>query len=194
MNLGLALMQEGRFSEAEPQLLEALKLQPTPSPNLPLNVGSLYYEEGRFEESVNYFEQSMQAGTPSAVEYRGSISRKKRGDKMDRPVTLTYAPNGDFLADPFQCPVAPGDTINFQLASGSQIGTIRIAFHDRHFFSSPKAHFAQDGVFRQGDGALHVVYPLSGPTAYDCELLGADDQVIARHQGPAGGECIPASS
>jgi eukaryotic-like serine/threonine-protein kinase len=75
MDLGLALEYEGRFPEAESQLLEALKLQSSPTPNLLVNVGSLYYAEGRFEESGSFFEksveQSIKAGTPSALQYRG---------------------------------------------------------------------------------------------------------------------------
>jgi hypothetical protein len=113
---------------------------------------------------------------------------------MDRPVTLMYAPNGDFVATPFQTPVAPGDTISFHLAPGSVTGTIRIKFHEPRFFTSPKAHFAQDGIFRHGDGHVNVAHKLSGPTRYDCELVDEQDHVIARHKGPIGAECIPATT
>jgi tetratricopeptide (TPR) repeat protein len=68
MNLGLALMREGRFAEAEPQLLEALNLRK--SPNLLLNIGALYYEEERFEEAARYFEQSLAIGVTAPTQYR----------------------------------------------------------------------------------------------------------------------------
>jgi tetratricopeptide (TPR) repeat protein/TolB-like protein len=68
MNLGLALMQQARLPEAETELLEALRLRR--SPNLELNIGALYYYEGRFEQAERYFQESISAGGASAMHYR----------------------------------------------------------------------------------------------------------------------------
>ena len=68
MNLGLALMQRQRFSEAEAELLEALRRQR--SPNLLLNIGSLYYAQERFEQAADYYQQSLAAGGHSSMLYR----------------------------------------------------------------------------------------------------------------------------
>jgi hypothetical protein len=108
-------------------------------------------------------------------------------------VTLTYAP-GNFQATPPSIRVDPGDTISFHLGPNSMAGTIRVTFRDRHFFNTQRAHFATDGVFRQGDGTVRVASPLSGPTSYHCELLDANDNdnVLAQsHEN--GGEILPAS-
>jgi len=68
MSLGLALMQQNRFPEAEAQLLEALRLRSWR--DLLINVGALYYQEQRFAEAAQYFEKSVAAGTPMALQYR----------------------------------------------------------------------------------------------------------------------------
>ena len=67
MNLGLALMQQGRFSEAEKELLEALQLRRSPS--MLLNIGALYYVQERFQEAVQYFEASIAEGPATAIRY-----------------------------------------------------------------------------------------------------------------------------
>ncbi|HEY1338380.1 MAG TPA: tetratricopeptide repeat protein, partial [Bryobacteraceae bacterium] len=68
MNLGLALMQEGKFPEAEKELLEGLRLRESRSAFI--NVGALYYEEERFDEAARYFEKSLSFGAPGVVQYR----------------------------------------------------------------------------------------------------------------------------
>jgi hypothetical protein len=106
-------------------------------------------------------------------------------------VTLMYAP-GSFQATPPSIRVHPGDTINFHLAPNSMFGTIRIRFRDRHFFSTPRAQFATDGIFHQGDGNVHVANALSAGTTYHCELLDASGAVISQST-ETGGEILPAS-
>ena len=76
MDLGLALMQLGRFPEAESELLEARRLNP--AKNVLINLGALYYAQGRFLEAIPLFEQSLKAGAPMALQYRdlGDVQRQ----------------------------------------------------------------------------------------------------------------------
>ncbi len=111
----------------------------------------------------------------------------------DHNVQLMYTTDG-FQATPFTIRVRPGQTIAFQLAPGSLTGTIRIRFHDRRFFSTAKAHFAQDGIFHGGDGEVHIATIPAGRTTYHCELLNAQGQVISRsNEVEGGGEILPDS-
>jgi len=66
-NLGLALMQQGRFAEAERSLLTALRLQE--SANLLVNLGALYYAQSRYEEALGFFERSLAAGPATVIRY-----------------------------------------------------------------------------------------------------------------------------
>jgi superkiller protein 3 len=66
--LGLALMEQGRFQEAETSLLRALRLSRTPQ--ILLNVGGFYYEEEKFEEALSYFQASLATGPPSVIRYK----------------------------------------------------------------------------------------------------------------------------
>ena len=66
MDLGLALKDQGRLQEAEQSLLTALRLQEN-SRTL-VNLGSLYYQEERFEEAVRLFEKSL-GSAPNAIAY-----------------------------------------------------------------------------------------------------------------------------
>jgi tetratricopeptide (TPR) repeat protein len=68
MDLGLALMEEGRFQESEAPLLQALRLHR--SPRLLMNVGGLYYAQERYKEAATFFEESVTSGTPTAIRYR----------------------------------------------------------------------------------------------------------------------------
>lgn len=68
VGLGLALMQQGRFPEAETSLLRGLHLSRTPQ--ILLNVGAFYYEEQKFEEALSYFQASLATGAPSALRYK----------------------------------------------------------------------------------------------------------------------------
>jgi eukaryotic-like serine/threonine-protein kinase len=68
MDLGLVLMQRGEFQQAETALLHALRLRK--SARLLMNIGALYYQQERYSEAVQYFEQSMGFGTPTALRYR----------------------------------------------------------------------------------------------------------------------------
>jgi hypothetical protein len=71
-------------------------------------------------------------------------------------------------------------------------GSIRVTFRDRQFFDTQHAHFANDGIFRQGDGVVHVAHALSTPTTYHCELVDANGNVLAQSH-ETGGDIIPAS-
>ena len=66
MDLGLALKDQGRLQEAEQSLLMALRLQEN-SRTL-VNLGSLYYQEERFDEAVRLFEKSL-GSAPNAISY-----------------------------------------------------------------------------------------------------------------------------
>ncbi len=65
MELGLALKDQGRFQEAEQSLLQALRLQPA-SPIL-TDLGTLYYQQGRYGEAALYFERSLAAEPPNVA-------------------------------------------------------------------------------------------------------------------------------
>jgi eukaryotic-like serine/threonine-protein kinase len=64
-NLGLALMRQGRFAEAEGSLLSALRIRE--SAGLLLNIGALYYAQERFEEARGYFERCLALGPPTVI-------------------------------------------------------------------------------------------------------------------------------
>jgi tetratricopeptide (TPR) repeat protein len=66
-DLGLALMEQGRFQEAEGSLLRALRLHR--SSQLLMNIGGLYYAEERYTDAVRFFEESVASGAPSAMRY-----------------------------------------------------------------------------------------------------------------------------
>jgi tetratricopeptide (TPR) repeat protein len=68
VDLGLALMEQGRFQEAEGSLLRALRLRR--SPIVLMNIGGLYYAEERYAEAARFFEESVASGTASAVRYK----------------------------------------------------------------------------------------------------------------------------
>jgi len=68
MNLGLALIRQGRYQESEQSLLKALELRP--SARLLMNIGGLYYEQERYPEALHFFQESAKQGAPSAVIYR----------------------------------------------------------------------------------------------------------------------------
>ena len=68
MNLGLALKQQGRYQESEQSLLKALDLRP--SARLLMNIGALYYEQERYPEALQFFQESAKRGAPSAAIYR----------------------------------------------------------------------------------------------------------------------------
>lgn len=64
-NLGLALKELFRFEEAEKALLRSLALEK--SPNTLSTSGNLCFSQSRFSEASWHFEQSMQAGPPTAM-------------------------------------------------------------------------------------------------------------------------------
>ena len=68
IDLGVALMAQGRFPEAEASLLRALRLRR--SSMVLMNIGGLYYDEERYAEACRFFEESVASGTPSAIRYR----------------------------------------------------------------------------------------------------------------------------
>jgi tetratricopeptide (TPR) repeat protein len=68
MNIGIALARQGRYPEAEQELLRAIELRKTPL--LLMNTGGLYYAWERYADAASYFEQSIAAGTVSSPQYR----------------------------------------------------------------------------------------------------------------------------
>ena len=64
-NLGLALMRQGRFAEAEGSLLSSLRIRE--SAGLLLNIGALYYAQQRFEDARRYFERCLALGPPTVI-------------------------------------------------------------------------------------------------------------------------------
>jgi tetratricopeptide (TPR) repeat protein len=70
INLGLTLMQQGRFAEAEKSLLNAMRIRKTAV--LLLNLGALYYAQERYSEAAALFEESLAAGPPTALAYRNA--------------------------------------------------------------------------------------------------------------------------
>jgi tetratricopeptide (TPR) repeat protein len=66
-NLGLALMQQGRFQDAEVSLLAALDIRE--SSGLLLNIGALYYAQERYGEAARFFERSLASGPPTIVRH-----------------------------------------------------------------------------------------------------------------------------
>src|SRR5664279_3254391 len=67
-NLGLALMEQGRFPEAEASLLRALRLQR--SSQVLMIVGNLSYAQERYAQAARFFEESVASGSPSAIRYK----------------------------------------------------------------------------------------------------------------------------
>jgi tetratricopeptide (TPR) repeat protein len=67
MNLGLALMRQGRFADAEASMTRALDLRQTPL--LLSNLGSLYYAQERYTEAVPLYKESV-GSQPSALRFR----------------------------------------------------------------------------------------------------------------------------
>jgi tetratricopeptide (TPR) repeat protein len=68
IDLGVALMAQGRFPEAEASLLRGLRLHR--SSMVLMNIGGLYYDEERYTEAARFFEESVDSGTASAMQYR----------------------------------------------------------------------------------------------------------------------------
>ncbi len=60
MNLGLDLKQQGRYREAEQSLLKALSLRS--SARFLSNLGALYYEQERYAEALQKFQESARQG------------------------------------------------------------------------------------------------------------------------------------
>ena len=108
----------------------------------------------------------------------------------DHNVTLKYAANG-FEANPPMIKVRPGQTIAFALAPGSLKGKIKVVFEKRQFFATKRENFKDDGTFLDGDGDIKVTTALTGPTSYECELLDAQNNVIAKSPKKGGGDVLP---
>lgn len=67
MNLGQALAEQGRFEEAEREILEAIRLDR--DPRKLANLAALYYSQRRFQESAHYLETSIAEGPPTVTRY-----------------------------------------------------------------------------------------------------------------------------
>src|SRR5262249_16478301 len=66
-NLGLALMNQGRFAEAEDALLHSLRLNE--SARALTNLGLLYDRQERFAESGRFLEKNQGVGPPSMLRF-----------------------------------------------------------------------------------------------------------------------------
>jgi tetratricopeptide (TPR) repeat protein/tRNA A-37 threonylcarbamoyl transferase component Bud32 len=66
-SLGLALMQQGHYSDAEGSLLTALSIRQ--SAGLLLNLGALYYAQEQYDEALHFFEHSLSVGQPTVIRY-----------------------------------------------------------------------------------------------------------------------------
>src|SRR6478672_2691780 len=69
MNLGMALLMQGKFAESEKLLLTSLKMRQTPI--ILMNLGTLYYQQERYAEAAGWYEQAVAAAAPTARRYRG---------------------------------------------------------------------------------------------------------------------------
>jgi serine/threonine protein kinase/Flp pilus assembly protein TadD len=67
MNLGLALLMQGKFAESEQLLLTALKMRRTPI--VLMNLGSLYYQQERYEEARRWYGEAVAAPAATARRY-----------------------------------------------------------------------------------------------------------------------------
>ena len=67
-DLGLALMKQGRFGDAEKSLLYALHLRKTP--RLLMNIGALYYAQEQYSKAAPFFEESIASAPPTAIRLR----------------------------------------------------------------------------------------------------------------------------
>jgi tetratricopeptide (TPR) repeat protein len=64
-NLGVALMRQGRYHEAEAALQAALRIKETAS--LLVNLGAAYYAQERFDEARDCFERCLALGPPTVI-------------------------------------------------------------------------------------------------------------------------------
>jgi tetratricopeptide (TPR) repeat protein len=87
MNLGLALKQQGRYAEAEQSLLKAKSLRS--SPRLLLNLGALYYEQERYDDAVQLFQESAKTGAASAILHR-NLADALRHLSRNREAAVEY--------------------------------------------------------------------------------------------------------
>ena len=67
INLGVALMRQGRYREAEASLLAALRIKESAS--LLVNIGAFYYAQERYDEALRYFERCLAVGPPTVIRY-----------------------------------------------------------------------------------------------------------------------------
>src|ERR1700691_1403589 len=66
-NLGVFLMDDGRYQPAEAEMLEALRLSESET-NLN-NLGALYNYEGRDQEAIHFYERGLAIGPPTVAQY-----------------------------------------------------------------------------------------------------------------------------
>src|SRR4029077_5020135 len=67
INLGVALMQQGRFADAEASLQAAGHIMETPA--LLVNMGALYYMQERYQDALGFFERAVAAGPATTIRY-----------------------------------------------------------------------------------------------------------------------------
>jgi hypothetical protein len=98
MNMALAFILDGRFNEAEPYLLEALKLGQSYQAHT--NLGVVYYNTGRFTEAVREFRAAVEAGGTQVESLGGlgdalrHLGRKEEAAAYQRRPPGSGAPHG----------------------------------------------------------------------------------------------------
>jgi len=111
----------------------------------------------------------------------------------DHNVTLKYAPNGDFSADPFSVSVRPGETIAFALDASIPGASFLVTFAEPHLFRGNNPSFHVTGEFRHEDGEITVASLPPGRTSYHCVLKGPDGEKVGESKENRGGEVVPAN-
>jgi hypothetical protein len=85
--------------------------------------------------------------------------------------------------------VRKDDSLEFK-RKDSSAGTMRITFREKELFGTKNPNFSATGRFFKEDGLVSVKGPRAGTTLFDCELLGADDKVLATSTDPNSGGAI----
>ncbi len=80
VELSRLLIAEGRLSEAETALTEAVRIQPD-DPQLALALGDCQLQQGRAEQAARTFDQALKAGVISAVDIARTYYEHKRPDR-----------------------------------------------------------------------------------------------------------------
>ncbi|MCB9657608.1 MAG: TonB-dependent receptor [Sandaracinaceae bacterium] len=97
---GMALIQEGQVDAGVAELQVAYDI--LPHPNVLYNIGRAYAEAGRYEESLEYFEQYMESDPPDREEVRQFIAA------IEARIAESAGPAVAEVQDPTTGPTEPG--------------------------------------------------------------------------------------